>query len=48
MRDTVKTPEPETKVVTVVVPAYYSSSEIRVAKVTLRREPWDAQPEVAA
>lgn len=46
MRETVKTPE--TKIVTVVMPAYYSSSEIRVAKVTLSRGPWETQPEVAA
>ena len=39
---------PQTKTVTVVRPAYYSSSEIRVAKVTVSRGPWEAQPEVAA
>ena len=46
MKETAKVPE--TKVVMVVMPAYYSSSDARVAKVTLSRGPWEAQPEVAA
>ena len=45
MKETAKVPE--TKIVTIIMPAYYSSSEARVAKVTLSRGPWEAQPEVA-
>lgn len=36
MKDTI-----ETATVLITVPAYYSSSDKRVARVTLRRAPWD-------